>query len=199
MRRLLLAAAAVIGIAAPALADEAPRWGQVGNWWLGVDPSFGNGCFMATGYRDGTGLRIGFVNALDGKPYDGSVVIVANAAWKSLELGKIYQVDLQLDNASAIPFKARAISIGDIVALRIGFDASKEVIASFAVAGSLKLSYSGRLLTALPLTGSSAAAKELFTCNQQFTSNGNGDPFAVGQATPRSRPVVHDDPFAPSY
>lgn len=196
MRRLLLTTAAIIGLASlvatPASAERAPQWATVGNWWIGVDKTVGNGCFMTTSYRDGTALRVGFVNMLDNKPFDGMAIIVGNPAWRSLELGKMYDIQWQLDNAPVQTFKARAIMQGGAVMLHMGFQNPRLVIANVAVGSSLRLSYAGNLLTVLPLTGSSAAAKETLNCNQQFAGAGAGDPFAA------PRPVVND-PFARSF
>src|SRR5262249_49908075 len=76
-------------------------WKKVGNWELRIDKTVDFGCFMTASFTRGTAFRIG----IDQKNLNG-YVLFGNTAWKSLEVGKTYEVAFQFDTES--PWKGIA-------------------------------------------------------------------------------------------
>ena len=92
MLRILTLAALLASLAAqPSLAADAPLWATVGNWQIRVDETLNYGCFMVGSYERGDVLRIG----LDFRSGANGYILVGNATWKSLEVGKEYQLSVQ--------------------------------------------------------------------------------------------------------
>lgn len=168
-----------------AYAQDSAAWAKVGNWDVRVDPTLNNSCFMVGGYRSGTILRVGFDNR-----HNASYFVIGNAAWRSLEVGKRYQLGAQFDGGQIAYWDAQAVSMGDTIALSVVFNSPSpnEVLAVFGQRLSLRLFYQGTAVANLRLSGTAAAAAETINCNNQFMAT-RPDPFSGA-----SRPVVAD-PF----
>ena len=175
MRKLLLASA-IAGLlgSGSAMADVAPKWGQVGPWKISVDQTLGNGCFMVAGYGN-SAFRVGIDNTSN-----TSYFMMFNPAWQTLVPGQQYQVAGQFDNGTVDTWTAMAITIGNVTALRVQFNTPSpaEIMQIFGRRYNFKLYYRGNVLSSLNLVGTEAAAAATINCNSQFTAN--RDPFAGG-------------------
>ena len=82
-----LAAALALSTAQPVRAEnDTVTWKQdVRGWYIGVDRTTDDGCFMVTSYDGGALLRAQFF------PQDGDFgLMVGNADWRSIEGEKLY-------------------------------------------------------------------------------------------------------------
>ena len=196
MRRYLktMAAAGVaVGLAfgGVAHAEDAARWGKVGEWQIMVDSTLGHGCFMLSTYPgQNVVLRVGF-NNLDNSLY----FMIGSAAWKSLEPGKLYSVDGQFDNGPAETWKALAFQFNGSgpAFLKASFHDPYGSMNVFGQRLNFKLYYNGARLASMNLNGTAAAAAETANCNRQFAGGAGGDPFSA-----QPRPAAKHDPFQQS-
>src|SRR5262245_43090447 len=89
----LFAPVLIFGLVGTAQAQDSAHWKSVGSWEVYVDKSLNFGCFLIAAYTRGTVVRIG----LDQKNLNGYVMI-GNEAWRSLQVGKQYELRLQFDS-----------------------------------------------------------------------------------------------------
>ncbi len=92
MKRVSLAAVALIAAAGAASAQQLEQWGTAGGWDVMIDPSLGDGCLIQAAYTDGSVVRIGF-DRVQGNGY----VTAFNAAWGDIEEGAEYDIWFDLD------------------------------------------------------------------------------------------------------
>jgi hypothetical protein len=184
LSHLLLAGIITAGAPAAFATEPSPLWRTVGEWQVRVDPTLGQGCFMIGGYVRGDILRIGF----DNKNRIGYIML-GNPKWESLEIGKIYAVNLQFDSGQPVTWRGRATDMNGSKVLYFPFD-NMHFMKSFAEHNSLTVSYNNNLVTQLLLTGTYAAVQVLVDCNRQFLAATGDDPFRSG--------VPSNDPFSPA-
>lgn len=189
MGRLGLAVA--VGILAASAAQgqgTAARWGEVGGWAIRVDRSVGDGCYAHQTYTDDTSLRIGF----DMKKKTIYFMIV-NPAWRSVEVGKIYSMQLVFDGQHKYNGEFRGIKMGDYVWLDHS-DVSANFAADFMQRSSLHVFYQGTRVARLSLANTFAAVTEVINCQREIGGSSGGappsaDPFNRSSRTPA-------DPFS---
>ena len=70
---------------------------DVRGWYIGIDEKIGNDCYMHRSFENGTQLRI----ILDSE-YAALFFLIGNRNWRSLEIGKLYPIEIQFD--SRIPW-----------------------------------------------------------------------------------------------
>jgi hypothetical protein len=114
--------------------------------------------------------------------------------------GKAYTLQYRFDEDT--PW--RAPSVATDMGL-YGKTNTSDFLVDFANKRILTISYEGRFVARLPLTGSQAAIKEMLECQRAMlgarSAQGSSDPFADGRG-PRDpfavggRPAVNLDPFA---
>lgn len=175
----------------PALAQnaETANWGEVKGWTIGVDFTVGNGCFIVTDFEDGTTFRLGF-----DKASGGAYMAVGNAAWASIEDGKEYDIQVQMDRARPWYATATGGKLDDKPVLIATTDEANFVVEVMRKKG-IKVTYEGQVIANLSLYGTSAAVAEMVRCQDEMDRNGGprnagADPFAKPGAQPAS------DPFA---
>lgn len=194
-RCLVIFAAILLACVTSTYAESADTllWKKVDGWEIRVDKSVGFGCFMFAAYNGGTVLRVG----IDKQAANGYVVI-ADQAWRSLEVGRKYELVFRFDDDPSWRGIANAIQMGNgnSVALRVDFRNSSFLV-ELAKKNTLVVRYHGRLMARLHLTGTYDAVNELARCqaavdkvlhnSQQNSSSekrGSNDPFApVNRAT----------------
>ena len=180
MRRFL-AVLALLCIATQAQADrESAVYATVGLWQVRIDTSLNNACYIAAGYERGSVLRIGFAN-------DGAYVAIGDTRWQSLEVGKKYHVILRVDQLSPWEGNYSVVRIGTLPMLTIKINGAR-FLREVAEGQWLAISYRGRVITNLRLTGSYAAIMKMAEC-QRAMGVRQADPFAV------PRPRTTTDPF----
>jgi hypothetical protein len=184
----------------PSQSVESPLWKTVGSWEIRVDKTLNFGCFMMASYVRGTFVRIG----LNQKHLNG-YILVGNNDWRSLEIGKEYELVLQLDGNPPWRGNATALQVGGSgpASLYLPF-LKPDFMIELAKKQMLSIWYEAKLITSLSLTGSFAATQELVLCQRSIeAARGGGspadpfvrdnkprDPFARGE------PPVSSDPFA---
>lgn len=169
--------------------NDSTPWGRVGNWEILVDMSLGNGCFMSASYTRGDVIRVGINNT-----NKNGYVVIGNPDWRSLEVGKQY--DLTFEFEGEVPWNGtfRAMKLGEATFLSASFSDAK-FLREFAGRTALTISYNGKVITRLPLTGSYAAMKSLIQCQDKVDAisapaSTHSDPFS-GDSPRRA-----SDPFA---
>ena len=174
-----LAAALAVSTAQPVRAeDETVTWKQdVRGWYIGVDRTTDDGCFMVTSYDGGALLRAQFF------PQDGDFgLMVGNADWRSIEGEKLYEVALKFGNRAPWTGNARGLWIGNIPFLVVDVpfegDKANKFIDEFMRMTVVNFTYQGDSIARLKLTGTYVAMQETMDCQiQMFDAGTGGDPF----------------------
>ena len=171
---------------------ELSHWKDVGNWNISFDSNIGI-CVASTTYDSGTGLSVGLSN-LDSNIM--LIVYLSNQKWISLEIEKLYIVEVEFGDETPWTIEMDGIIIDSFRGLRFKVDANSEIsggfMDEFMREAGVKWTFQGRQLAALNLTDSRAAFDEVVACAKSYRSAaGNiSDPFStLGQRT-------GDDPFA---
>lgn len=167
----------IVTVTAPPPAAKRPDtelWKRLGGWAVYIDHTVANGCFLLAKYPDSTVLRIGVDRTSD----DSYYVVFANQNWTSLQVGKKYDVNFQLDNNSPWNAPTSAVKIGGLTALRVNFTDVK-FWTEFTESQTLNITRNDAPVARLNIPGSKAAFAELVSCQK------------YGDAQTRSR-----DPFA---
>ena len=131
--------------------DKTAAWGQVGGWGIRVDQSLGNGCFAGQLYEDGTCVRMGF----DLKK-KSIFIMLGNAAWRSIEAGKVYQMTFVFDEQQKYSGEMVGVMMGDKVFLdhsSISTDFAKD----FMERSTVRVGYRGSQIAHLSLRNTFAA------------------------------------------
>ncbi|WP_432346658.1 hypothetical protein WMC41_00620 [Shinella yambaruensis] len=181
-------------IGSAAAAEDTIQWGTVAGWNIASDKTLGGSCFMATFFENGIVLRLGFQQR--GAQFPAYFALASND-WKSIEVGKEYQLRIQLDNKDPWDAPAVGLNLNGLPALMVSFGEAK-FIGEFVRQHAFKATFNGSLIANLSLKGSAVAARELATCQKTIdgildngTPSTKRDPFSVNDPAPEKR-----DPFA---
>lgn len=160
-------------------------WNEdVKGWFLGVDQTIGNSCFMYASYQGGTFLRFQFNMQQDIMNF-----IVGNDNWKSLETGKLYELSVAFGRNSPWSGDAEARLLGGVPSLSLDIPFSEERAATFIEelrrTTGVSISYNNREIDSLELSGSFAAVYELIACQIEMKNgSANSDPFSGANSDP---------------
>jgi hypothetical protein len=175
LRSKITMAAAALAVAAsmaarPATAgdDGTAAWGSVGGWRIRVDRSIGNGCFALQGYRDGSVLRLGF-----DMTRKAIYLVLGNASWRSIELGKLYRIDFVFDGATRYSGDFRGVRLGGSTFLA-GTSLSFDFTRDFMERNEVRIYYRGAMVGDLSLRNTYAAVAEVVHCQQEIAASGSG-------------------------
>ncbi len=194
MRSLFISLLFVIltmSVAGPAAGESgSPLWKKVGAWQVRVDQTVGHGCFAVSLYEEGSLLRIGFdINA------KGAYIIVGNGSWKSIELGKEYEIKFQFDDEAPWSGVTRGFAFDrEGPRYLMGAIESAEFFSEFSRKNALSIGYRGREIARLSLMGSRRAIEEMLSCQQAMSDHApkrhhsKHDPFGSGSQRPVSDP-----------
>ena len=187
----MLAAVSVAAclLAAPAQSQNSAKWGEVGGWSIRVDRSIGDGCYAHQSYEDGTDVRVGF----DMKK-KSIFFMIANPAWRSLEVGKVYRMRLTFDEQQSYDGEFRGLKMGDWVWLDHS-NVSADFASDFMQRNSLRVYYNGTRIAGLSLRNRYLAVTEVMNCQREMAGGGRSgsgsqpatDPFTRRPADPFSR------------
>ena len=174
--------ALVLLLAAPSVAiadNDVVTWkDDVKGWFIGVDRTIGDGCFMYGSFNGGTFIRFQF------NPQEDVVnFIVGNKEWRSLEAGKLYDLSVTFGRQAPWTGQADAIYIGGQIALSLIVKYSNNNAATFIdelqKTTGVEISYQGRTVDMLSLSGSYAAVSELISCQSvMLGGTSHADPFS---------------------
>lgn len=190
MRKLLGGAFLALLLASAAVGEDGNTWGEVEGWIIGVDASLGNSCFAVTTFEDGTAVRFGYDSTSGNQPF---YILFGNQKWRSLEVGKDYDLVIRLDNEAPWDAPARGVTLGDgeMVFLAVGTSES-EFLQEITRKHGIVIEYEGREIASLSLHGSYKATIAMSQC-QLETGGGATDADDPFSEKPKSR---GDDPFA---
>ncbi len=187
--RLGLAAITAL-LAIPASGQDTLSWGEVGNWYIAVDPSLANSCFVMNEYDDGTVLRIGLdMSSSDDRWY----IMFGNDRWRSIEVDGEYDVALQFDREAEWTAIASGVNMGDDINFLYVFGSDVDFFDEFVRKNALNLSYEGEAIAHLSLSGSARAINAMIECQEAQLDAPAADPFA-GKSKKKGTPA--NDPFA---
>ena len=190
MRAIASLALALCPASLSAQDTSTAKWGQVGGWSIRVDRSVGNGCFASQLYEDGTSLRVGF-----DKSKQTIYFMIGNAAWRSLEVGKVYRMRFVFDGEKSYNGELTGLKLGSVVFLDHS-DVSIDFTKDFMQRNGVRVYYQGNQITHLSLSNTYAAIAEVLNCQREINNAGgqggpqpapSGDPFSSGKRDPFSR------------
>lgn len=192
MRLILVAFLTLVSVAGPASAGaESPLWKMVGDWQIRVDDTLGHGCFALAAYSEGSMFRVGF--DMDSRQ---AYVIIGNDRWKSIEMGKAYDLVFQFDDASRWKGKATGVSFrsGGHPYLATPID-NPEFLSQFARRNGMSIKYKSHEIARLSLKGSRRALTEMIACQHAVSDalaqkGRSRDPFLGGPHRPASDPLL---------
>jgi hypothetical protein len=191
-KHLALCLAMLFAPSASSLADDtkAPVWKTVGEWEIRIDSTLGNGCFMTASYVHGDALRLGF-NRKDRYGY----MMFGNSDWKSLTPENSYPLVIQFGSNTPWNATARVVMMSEDAPFLAFTFSSPNLLQEFADSDGIRITYQGKQVSNLALTGSKAAVAELVNCqdyvDKNFPTSSSGDPFANSGRTDSS-----SDPFS---
>lgn len=162
---------------------------EVAGWSVALDRTMGNSCFIHSSFEGGTELRLGFDVVRQ-----ELVVILGDAAWKSLEEHKNYTLEIQFGDKSPWEAPATGFNFANasyvMLKIRIAMDndALELFMEEFMTETNVFFKYKGNAIVNLSLSGSYSATEALFDCQRSTkdseSSEGSAaklkeDPFSV--------------------
>ncbi|OYX12869.1 MAG: hypothetical protein B7Z15_09195 [Rhizobiales bacterium 32-66-8] len=130
---------------------------EVDGWTIATSHSLG-GCFAGAGFDDDTTLWLGL-----GGGEDRGFLLATNPGWTQLQLGRSYDVSVNMPGQPRWRGKGIGISRGGEKGILVS-DLKDETLGSFARANAIEVSVDNRILVRLPLTASSAAVAQVLRC-----------------------------------
>jgi hypothetical protein len=140
-----------------ARAQDTVIWSDVAGWTVAIDKTVA-GCFALGAFERGTYFRIG----IDPQHSNG-YVIIGNEAWRSIEVGKEYPLDIRFGNAPPWKADATAIRMVNSVVLMFSFT-GPDLALEFMKKQNAEIRYQGALVSNINLKGSYAAFVEVMRC-----------------------------------
>lgn len=191
INKSMLATVSVAGclLAAPAHSQDSAKWAEVGGWSIRVDRSIGDGCYAHQSYQDGTEIRVGF----DMKK-KSIFFMIANPAWRSLEVDRLYRMRLTFDDQQSYNGEFRGLRMGDLVWLDHS-NVSAAFAGDFMQRNGLRVYYNGARIAGLSLRNTYLAVTEVMNCQREMAGAGRSgtgsqpatDPFTRRPTDPFSR------------
>lgn len=167
---------------------DVAKWSEIGWWEILVDRSLDSGCFAWAEYDGGTILRIGFDPTTEMMYF-----MIANSDWKSVEIGKDYNLDIQFDDEDPWKAESTAIDMG-IAALHVE-TRQWDFVDEFKRKHTLFVSYKDQNIATLSLKGSARAIDEVVRC-QSAMMDTTGASLASDPFKSDSKTATPKDPFA---
>lgn len=158
---------------------------NVRGWYIAVDTTIANGCFMLSEYDDGGVLRVGF-----NPESDDMYIVIGDDDWRSLDTDKTYDIELTFGKETPWSGDASVFVWDDgdrSLALEIPFDdgLADLFIDELKRTNSVAVDYKGEEILRLSLSGSFAAMDETIACQMQMNESlGGVDPFADDDKDP---------------
>ena len=165
MRFLILCAVLMMMLLSTAhSADATNKFGEVGPWTISVDKTVGDGCFAVASWIGGAGFRVGFDNR-DG--VENIYVIVGHADWKSIEVGKFYDLEVTFGNRRAWMVRAEGAMMGDDADTPVlHFIITVKAFRQFMQEHGVNLMYKDRSIANLSLRDSYKAGQKMIECQK---------------------------------
>lgn len=182
--------------ATAAAADDSVLWKNVGDWEISIDTTLSNGCYAVASWNGGTVLRIG-LNPTE----DNFYMLIGNDKWTSLKPEQDYEIEIRFDSKPPWDVAAQGLQFNPGETVYLHAQSTKfDFIEEFMRQSNMKISYQGKEIDTLKLTGSSRAFKAVIACQEEVDARGvadDSDPFAGSSDTPSGRTGrKSEDPFA---
>ena len=192
---ILLALAISLGATAAA-ADDSVLWKNVGDWEISIDTTINNGCYAVASWNGGTVMRIG-LNPQE----DNFYMLIGNDKWTSLKPDQDYEIQIKFDNKAPWDVAAQGLQFNPGETVYLHAESTKfDFIEEFMRLSNMKISYQGKEIDTLKLTGSSRAFKAVIACQEEVDARGGvsgSDPFSGSSSPPAARTGrKSEDPFA---
>ena len=175
----------------PVKAADMPVYKKVGVWDIRVDTSMSNGCFAITSFEGDSVFRMGF-----NPESDNMYVVIGDPSWKSIDVGKSYDVDIQFGDEEKWSGDATGFEFSEEVDsaylwLNIPSKNMSLFLDEYMREHSVRLFYQNNQILHLRLNGSYKAGVALMECQKMFKSKDSAsDPFTAPSSSRKS------DPFA---
>jgi len=181
----------------PAAAQESVFWKSVGDWDISIDTTIQDGCYALASWSGGTEVRIGRNPELE-----NFYVLIGNEKWASLTHGGEYDIKIKFGGRPVWDVTARGWQFGEGGTVFLHAQSTKmDFVREFQRALTMKISYDGKEIDTLKLTGSRKAWDAVEACQKEVAARGSAnidDPFASSggnkKSTGNGRKTV--DPFA---
>ena len=167
---------------------DTAKWGQVEGWEIRVDRSVGDGCFAMQVYEDNTVLRVGF-----DQTEKAIYLFIANASWKSVEIGKRYQMRFVFDEQYPFNGELVGVKLGNLTVLSHS-NVSTDFTKAFMQRNGLRVYYQNNRIASLSLKNTYAAIGEVLNCQSAMASSGSGKGRSQTTSDPFSNSPTND-PF----
>ena len=109
--RIILVLLIVFSTSVHCASTDTYLWKESGDWTIRIDPTLGNKCFIFASYpssEDWPGKS--FIRAGINEDNESAYMMIYSSEWKSLEIGKIYEIKIQFDKE----VKWEADAVGNI-------------------------------------------------------------------------------------
>lgn len=155
MPRTLLSALLCV-LCGGAMASDLPKWGDVNDWEIHIDPATGNGCFIEKLFDDGTLVQFG------NEPLrDGGFFAAYNITWTEIKQGEVTTIKFDFDG-DRFSGEATGEVKGTLHGGRAFFD-NPAIALDFARKNVMTV-IGTRAEVKIPLKGTGAALKKLKEC-----------------------------------
>ncbi|WEX76167.1 hypothetical protein PYH37_004446 [Sinorhizobium numidicum] len=164
MRRLSLGIASLLISVCTVSAEpsEIIKWKDVNGWTVASDVTMEGSCFIISEYEGGVTLRLGFHPKGSEFPF---YMMFGNDDWKSIEIGKDYDLSFQFDRSE--PWTASARVAGDESGKFLFINlAEPDFLSGFVRKRGLKITFEDRVVANLSLRDSGRAAEEMLNCQK---------------------------------
>lgn len=195
-RKSLLLALGISLCTTAAGAQDGIFWKNVGDWEISIDPTIRNGCYAIASWNGGTVLRIGL-----NPEEDNFYMLIGNEKWTSLQPDQEYEIEIKFDRKPGWDVSTRGLQFNPGETVYLHAESTKfDFIEEFMRQLNMKISYQGKEIDTLKLTGSSRAFKAVLACQKDVDARGvasGSDPFAGSGGASSSRSGrKSEDPFA---
>jgi len=119
--------------------DQVIFWDQSsGGWDIYIDTTIDYGCFAHMEWKGNTQMRFGFDPTVD-----SMYITISDSDWRSLQVGKDYDLQIEFDNSQPWTTTAQAITLDGINSLYFTFY-EQDFIAEFAKKHSIYVTYNNK-------------------------------------------------------
>lgn len=163
----------------PAAAAGSTYWGTVRGWTVAADDSLG-GCFIYSAFEGNAHVRIGY-----DRGHDKIYLILGDKDWKSIEVDKKYQLQLQMGHKPKWTAPALGGRMDDIPIL-YAQAGDITLLKEIASQNYMRVWYGTTEIANFSLKGTAAALSEMVRCQtaQNKKTTQGGDPFSSGASDP---------------
>ena len=191
--RVAVMTAGIAWTGAAALAADSIPWKSIGDWDISVDTTLENGCYALAIWAGGTVLRIGLNPAADNFYF-----LVGNPKWGSLKPDQEYEIQIKFGPKPPWDVATRGLQFDPDDSVYLHAQSSEfEFIEEFMRQTDMKISYDGKEIETLKLTGSNKAFKGVLACQDEVATK--GVPAQNTFSHNDNKPVYQrpsEDPFA---